>query len=719
MSLVKNKIISLLVLILIYGSLNGQTLNWKSLNGPMGGFVGDIAINSKGDLFVGLYSYHIPYYGLFKSTNNGISWEVLSLPFYWSQIYSLYVTKDDHIWIGTYYGHRVYLSTDNGETWLIRNNGFFGPACWAFGQTKNNVLLGGDAEFGRLYRTTNYGENWMYVTSLGPLAFATDSNNVVYMGTHLGLFASSDEGLTWTQIINNISVSTILIDNENNIYCGTGYYDQGSGVLFSSNGGVNWAQIGLSGMKVLSLAMDSEGSIYAGTEMDGLFKTTNRGQSWIQIMDGLNGADVFRLKIGKRGDIFVGAEKEGVYRLRKGESKFEQIGIPVSYTKNFVFFQDSLIFASTPSGVQKYNKYLKKWTNIGLRGVNKVVISSNNNLYAGTDFGLYKSTDLGSSWSELRIANDTVFKIYNFEVISDDTIFIKTNYNLRYTYDGGVTWITTNIQADHLSPVLFYSKTGGLFFTGYALPGYTYNLYRSRDGCITLDTLLIGTPMNYYYYNNFLVTDNGYVYFGGSWDSLLYRSTNFGNSWVVDAFYGFGSIYVINDSIVLIGSSKNRTLGISKDYGKNWYFLNPDIDYRTGIIDIKYKDGKFYFATTNLGMLYSDFDSILDVEREENNLVVKNYTVYQNYPNPFNSKTKIRFRIPSVDLNSAKGDQITTLKVYDLLGREIATLINEPKQAGEYEVEFNADKYNLSSGVYLYELRSGSFQSAKKFVLIK
>jgi len=286
----RNKVISSLFLILIYSSLSGQRLNWKSLNGPMGGEVGDIAVNSKGHIFVGLYKGNYAYAGLFRSTDNGISWERMNLPLYEAQIYSLYITEEDHIWVGIHGAHKVYLSIDNGETWMIRGDGFFGPSCWAFIKTKNNTLLGGDAAYGRLYRTTNYGESWSFVTSLGPLAFGIDTNNIVYMGTHRGLFFSSDDGLTWTQIINNISVSTILIDKDNNIYCGTGYYDQGNGVLFSSNGGISWSHLGLSGMTVLSLAMDFEGNIYAGTLKDGLFKTTNKGQSWLQITNGLNGA---------------------------------------------------------------------------------------------------------------------------------------------------------------------------------------------------------------------------------------------------------------------------------------------------------------------------------------------------------------------------------------------------------------------------------------------
>ncbi|MCX8009927.1 MAG: T9SS type A sorting domain-containing protein [Ignavibacteria bacterium] len=61
----------------------------------------------------------------------------------------------------------------------------------------------------------------------------------------------------------------------------------------------------------------------------------------------------------------------------------------------------------------------------------------------------------------------------------------------------------------------------------------------------------------------------------------------------------------------------------------------------------------------------------------------------------------------------------TSLKVFDLLGSEVATLINEPKQPGEYEIEFDASKYGLSSGVYLYQLRAGSFTATKKFVYIR
>ncbi|MBK7629959.1 MAG: T9SS type A sorting domain-containing protein [Ignavibacteriales bacterium] len=85
------------------------------------------------------------------------------------------------------------------------------------------------------------------------------------------------------------------------------------------------------------------------------------------------------------------------------------------------------------------------------------------------------------------------------------------------------------------------------------------------------------------------------------------------------------------------------------------------------------------------------------------------FSLEQNYPNPFNPSTKISWQSP-VNLYQ-------TLKVYDMLGNEVATLINEEKPAGIYEIDFNASQ--LSSGVYLYKLQAGEFKSTKKMILMK
>jgi|SRR4030095_1627301 len=89
--------------------------------------------------------------------------------------------------------------------------------------------------------------------------------------------------------------------------------------------------------------------------------------------------------------------------------------------------------------------------------------------------------------------------------------------------------------------------------------------------------------------------------------------------------------------------------------------------------------------------------------------IVMEFSLSQNYPNPFNPATKINFSIPKSDYVS--------LRVYDILGREVNVLVNENLAVGEYEVDFDASK--LSSGMYYYSLRSGDFVSVKKMVLVK
>ncbi len=94
------------------------------------------------------------------------------------------------------------------------------------------------------------------------------------------------------------------------------------------------------------------------------------------------------------------------------------------------------------------------------------------------------------------------------------------------------------------------------------------------------------------------------------------------------------------------------------------------------------------------------------------NAIPKNIILHQNYPNPFNPTTTIKFDIPNVGTHHD-----VSLKIYDILGKEVATLVNEQKEAGSYEVQSNASK--LASGIYFYRLTAGSYTSVKKLMLLK
>lgn len=126
------------------------------------------------------------------------------------------------------------------------------------------------------------------------------------------------------------------------------------------------------------------------------------------------------------------------------------------------------------------------------------------------------------------------------------------------------------------------------------------------------------------------------------------------------------------------------------------------------------KQGNIYVAGRSWDINNSDdyitikYSGTTGVEQNEIS-VPDNFVIYQNYPNPFNPTTLIRFQLP------VSGN--VTLKVYDVLGNQVATLVNEDKSVGTHEVEF--DGSNLSSGIYFYQLQAGSFIETKKMILIK
>ena len=136
----------------------------------------------------------------------------------------------------------------------------------------------------------------------------------------------------------------------------------------------------------------------------------------------------------------------------------------------------------------------------------------------------------------------------------------------------------------------------------------------------------------------------------------------------------------------------------------NIYLWNLQTPYNPSKIQIP----MWQYNTRHNGV-YGDIN--LTGITQNTNTVPEKFNLHQNYPNPFNPTTKIKFDI------SANTAGQTFLSVYDLLGRAVATLVNEQLQPGTYEVTF--DGSNLPSGVYFYKLNSGNFTATKKLVLLK
>ena len=221
------------------------------------------------------------------------------------------------------------------------------------------------------------------------------------------------------------------------------------------------------------------------------------------------------------------------------------------------------------------------------------------------------------------------------------------------------------------------------------------------------DKILLGVP----FYGREFNSSGMYKTFKGSAPEMIYSeiiSLTAAGGWK----YNWDDVskvpyYLNNDSTKLITFDDTTSIRYKVEYSMNQnlagimiWALGQDI-----------VNGKQPLLET-IGKSIGKVTSVDYVENEHPDY----FQLYNNYPNPFNPITNIKFRI----LNFSEGRSgLVSMKIYDVLGREIATLINEEKPSGEYEVKFDADKYHLSSGIYFYTLVSGGFRQTNKMMYLK
>ncbi len=198
----------------------------------------------------------------------------------------------------------------------------------------------------------------------------------------------------------------------------------------------------------------------------------------------------------------------------------------------------------------------------------------------------------------------------------------------------------------------------------------------------------------------------------GNYDifEIIPLTTNSANNALYKIIVGATTI----DSFYL---DQNEGSGSWENIGR--FYLPADSSISIKVIDSgESSSGPVIRADAFKVLLYEE--SPINVD-EDNFISVNEYELAQNYPNPFNPVTRIKYTIPNGTLSGVEGSKVQ-LKVYDVLGNEVATLVDEFKSAGLYEVEFNGhsdDGQNLSSGIYFYRLKAGSFVETKKMILLK
>ena len=377
-------------------------------------------------------------------------------------------------------------------------------------------------------------------------------------------------------------------------------------------------------------------------------------------------------------------------------------GLPFSgnISTHCLSFSDQYVFIGTHNGVFRSSNQGELWEAVNLDLPNQIaweLYFFQDTLYVGFyGYGAYQSVDYGGSWIPIIIGSPSS-AVRGFLKINDTLKLAATWGNGVFKSTPATGWVklSNNGLDDNyfwdllvVEDTLLAASLGGLYRS--TNKGETWSL--SNNGLTNTQCYRLAKADNVI----FLTTNGG-----------VFKSIDYGNSWTITGPIS-GTVYAIDvkDSLILIGGIVSNVF-YSSDYGNSWYNVN-NANLVGQISDLGH-DNFYFYATSISGKVYRTLLSNITSVNDFNHPMIVDFKLYDNFPNPFNPTTKISWRSPVSSQQS--------LKVYDVLGNEVATLVDEYREAGYYEVEF--DGRNLASGLYFYKLQAGSFVETKKMVLIK
>jgi len=320
---------------------------------------------------------------------------------------------------------------------------------------------------------------------------------------------------------------------------------------------------------------------------------------------------------------------------------------------------------------------------------------------------ILKTTDGGTNWIAQTAATTNYLRAVFF--ISETTGWVTGNLGVIFnTTDGGTNWEPQNSDTTNgLYSIHFIDNNTGWMVGSSGLILYTTN---SGSNWTTQNS---GTNSHF---SSIFFTDANNGWAVGSQGTILYTS----NGGVIPVELTAFTASTFNSKVTLNWTTATETNNSGFEIQRkldnsDWERICFVEGYGTTTEPKEYSYVDDISSITASSFAYRlkqiDFDGSYEYSDEvyvENPAPI-DYALHQNYPNPFNPVTKIKYQLPELSF--------VTLKVYDVLGNEIAALVNKEKPAGSYEVEFNAT--SLPSGVYFYTIRTNEFIETKKMVLMK
>ena len=649
----------------VYRSTNGGATWEQKING-----MDYQAVTTTGK--IGPYLLASGTIGIYRSTDNGDTWSAATGLPAGNGVNSLAIIGTN-TFAGTM-GKGVFASTDSGATWSPSNSGLPGGGAStgvgsiaAIGTTllvsaTNNSVLA------PMYRSTDLGASWTLANTGLPSdyfqydAMYSDGATVYCGGVHL--YKTTNAGDTWVQADNGIPLYSGLSDMRSNgstLFASAAYY-----VYRSTDGGGSWSPLG-GGLPFMSMASVevAGGAVYAGTIADGVYKSTDNGDHWTPVNTGLKARDMNNFIL------------DGPTLYANGNS----------------------IFKTTNEG--------DAWDNV--RGNLKDSSSQPTAVYINgptlmeRDYpvdGFERSGDSGSTWSSIGAGLSSFGSLGG--CVSSGGALIAADSRLYRSLDNGDSWTQVDTALGN------FVGFSGLYTMGSTLFAYGLGVASSTDDGATWKWADSGIAA---YFGVAGFTSVGSTLFaGGGYPNRVYKSTNGGANWAtVTALPSGGSTSQLlglgND---LFACSPNNGIFISKNLGVSWTKISAGLPNSNYLYSLAIYNGMMYAGTSGNSVWKRPLSDVTSVE-EFHTALPEEFSLGQNYPNPFNPSTSIGFRIRTAEN--------VHLAVFDVLGREVATLVNERLIPGTYRASWNAAGF--SSGAYFYRLRAGAQTETKAMMLVK
>lgn len=718
---------------------NGNTWIYK-FNGTDGFYDGTVRVFKNNFVALGQE-------GVYISTDEGSSWNETSLT--GSRIHTMFIDNEDNLFAALYSG--LVRTSDYGISWQQSDQGLNGDTVNSIIQYEDSIYVAGSSS--GIFRSVDRGLNWSLIpgSPTNVTSICKSTQGAIFAGTQReGCFYSLDQGNSWSSGNNgllNYCITALLTLPSGAIIAGT----YGDGMFVTSNQGQSWSSInqGVISTHITAFFKYKE-YLFAGSQHGMIYRSSDRGDTWIRNDYNNSFMPVMAFCKSSKNSLFyssyyypfkkeynsdhlentgpsllrLDSDRAVTGRLYKSDDEGNTwIETAELYVNALSAYFDSLtgneyLLAGDYRGVYISTDDGKSWypsTN-GIQGyIDDVAINSIGYFYASSANNIFRSTNFGSSWQIIYNGASTEYKII-LEIPGNHYIYAGQDWGkIILSTDNGETWLYlgANFIVNRINSIAVDSL--GNIFAG----NWWGEIFKSVNNGISWNRVnsgMIGGPIL-----NLFCDSDGSI-FVGPYGGGVFRGVG---TTFTPLQVKLASPHTASQNVVLNPTLKwfaSNTIDYRFQLSSNKYFdslliIHDEILSDTSVTIDSLIKGSYYSwrvaGRNEFGWsIWSDvfwFKTILPTDINDDRESRFSYRLDQNFPNPFNPLTTIGYSLSEYSK--------VTIKIYDILGNEIKTLVNREEPAGVYDLTWDAG--NLPSGIYFYKIQAGTYTETKKMILMK